>query len=135
MSVLVVCGVAFFAAWLAWLIFYVSPKKTKSLYKFPATVVKHPPLRIPSRKSSIIQDKPIPTGRAKPGSSGLNQDGFNQRQGSVCAAEKRLRGACLGDFTKSSALIDFELKKSMGLYTRSEAAQAALDRLFLDRSR
>ena len=131
MSVLILCGVAFFAAWFAWLIWYLKPKKQG--YKMPKSVVKFPPLRIPSRQKTTIQNKPIK--RAKPRATGFNEAGFNDRQSSISDAEKKLRGACFGDFSKSSSLIDFELKKSMGLFSRSEAAKAALDRFYADRSR
>lgn len=99
----------------------------------PKSVVKIPPLRIPSRQKTIIQEKPIKT--IKPRVSSFNEAGFNERQRSISDAEKKLRGACFGDFSRSSALLDYEIKRSGRSMSRAAAAQAALDRLYADRSR
>ncbi len=131
MSVLIFCGVAFFAAWLAWLIWYLKPKKEG--YKMPKSVVKIPPLRISSRQNNIIQDKSIRS--VKPRSAGFNEAGFNERQRSISDAEKKLRGACFGDFARASALMNYELNRAGFAMSRPAAAQAALDRLYADRSR
>ena len=97
--------------WFCWLIFRSDKSSGSSSYKLSRPVVKFPVLRIPS--SSVSKDNIV----------------------SFSSAEKRLRGACLGDSVKAARLIDYEVKRSMGLSSRSDAALAALDRLERDRSR
>lgn len=54
---------------------------------------------------------------------------------SFSVSERRLIAACFGDSSKAFRLIDYEVKRSMGLSSRNDAVLAALDRLERDRSR
>lgn len=67
--------------------------------------------------------------------STFSNSALNNNIVSSSVAERRLIAACFGDSSKAVRLIDYEVKRSMGLSSRSDAALAALDRLERDRSR
>lgn len=140
MSFLISLGVVCLLFWFVWLIIYAASDNTKRPQNFRhSNYVKnngnviYPSFNkifrsvfLPFSKKSLNSNKPV-----------TNQDFYNPklfRGTGICQYEKRLRGACLGDVSRASSLIDFELKRSKGLSSRSEAAHSALDRLQYDRS-
>jgi hypothetical protein len=102
--------------WFCWLILRADKSSNLSSARLPPSVVKFPATRVPSR---ITQKKPVET-VAKP--SPVKP---SQAQSIPSEFERYLRRSCAGNLDTVESLIQYEIKRSKGLFTRAEAAHAA----------
>lgn len=127
--------------WFCWLILRAdrpsASAKSSIFLRMSLPVVKFPATRVPSRiPPKKLVDSIVKIRSSKPSfNSKSSPSQTSPGQTIPTEFERYLLRSCAGNRDTVEGLIQFEIKRSMGLSTRAEAAHAAYDRLLRDRTR